>query len=171
MVQSIRKNIDIFLYRYTEEATMEQKEIFNQAATKSAIPLIRERLQKLNIKKEFDNGKVNILKVQNLEVLERPYHFVIGLSAKQFMADTTQSPVLSDDELKRYLAGKVLFAAEAGNRVRENLQRTFHTLEEGYIVLGYSTFDTIELKENAPSVFYSDYYECFGKIRSQSCTC
>ncbi len=156
--------------KYIKPLLDSQKAVFAQAVTDAPIPMIRERLRKLSGKKESDNGKVSILRIQNLEVLERSYHFVIGLSAKQFVADTTESPVLSDEELQKYLSGKVLLAAEAGSRMRENLRRTFETLEKGNIVLGYSVFDTIELKESAPSVFYSDYWERFGcGSRMDSC--
>ncbi|MBQ8038439.1 MAG: PD-(D/E)XK nuclease family protein, partial [Lachnospiraceae bacterium] len=149
----------------------EQIAILNQVSKQvtqdEKFHIIKERLQKLVIKSDSDNAAVNIIKIQDLEVLERPYNYVIGLSAGQFMVDTNESPVLSDEELIRYLNGNIQLAGETGRYVRENLLRTFATLEAGEITLGYSTFDTIELKKSSPSVFYLDYLERFGKMQGQ----
>lgn len=167
-----------FTMRYTLSQSVERKRIrpvleaqqaiLSQVAMpesmEEAISLITERLQQLTVKDEQNQGQINVFRVQNLEVLERPYNFIIGLSAKQFVADTTESPVLSDEELKKYLTGKVFLASEAGVLLRENLKRTMETLEQGHVFMGYSTYDTIELKESSPSVFYLDYKDYFGKV-------
>ena len=126
------------------------------------LQLIREHLSGLAVRGDSAADAVNVIRVQNLEVLERPYNYIIGMSAKQFAADTTESPVLSDEELKGYLKGLNVLASDAGKRLRENLERTILTLDAGKVVMGYSTFDTIELKEGSPSVFYLDYLEKSG---------
>ncbi len=140
----------------------EQIPVFDQMAVQEdqqkCIQMIEDCVRTLKVSSAEDEaGSVHVMRVQNLEVLERPYQYVIGLSAKQFQADTIESPVLSDEELKRYLKGKVILAAEAGIKVRENLEHSFATLSQGEIVMGYSTYDTVYLKESSPSVFYLNY--------------
>ncbi len=145
----------------------EQLEILEQIepqdSLQKTISLIREYLQDMETKQAVETDAVSVIHLQKQEVLEREYNFLIGLSAKQFMADMSESPILSDEELKLYLVGKVELAKEAGDRVRENLLRTLATLETGMIYMGYSTYDTIELKEGSPSVFYLDCLELWGE--------
>lgn len=160
-----------FTMKYTYSQSMERKDlksvledqriVFAQVAaqesTQEMYHVMKDRLLSLTVNGKDSASAVGVHRIQNLEVLERPYNYFIGLSAKQFAADTTESPVLSDDELKKYLRGKVKLAAEAGSRLRNNLSRSINTLTSGYVVMGYSTFDTKELKESSPSVFYMDY--------------
>ena len=167
-----------FAAKYTNNKNMERNLILSalkedmavfermsdQKDQKESIRLIEEHLKTKTIKNmEKDRGSVQVMKIQNLEVLERPYQYVIGLSAKQFQADTTESPVLSDDELERYLTGTLHLARDNGKRLTENLKHSLETLNNGWIVMGYSTFDTVELKESSPSVFYLDYEDKYGK--------
>ena len=139
------------------------EQIAEQKTQADCIRLIEEYLKTMKLQTEKDEmAEVHVMRIQNLEVLERPYQYVIGLSAKQFQTDTIESPVLTDEELQRYLSGKLTLATEAGKKVYENLELTFATLSKGEIVLGYSTFDTIELKESSPSVFYLNFLEEYG---------
>lgn len=160
-----------FTMKYTYSQSLERKNlkavletqrlVFAQVATQESVEemlhLIKDHLLGLAVRGEDRASAVGVYKISNVEVLERPYNYFIGLSAKQFAADTTESPVLSDEELKTYLRGNIKLASEAGSRLRENLTRSIETLTSGCIVMGYSTFDTVELKESSPSVFYSDY--------------
>ncbi len=145
----------------------EQRRILEQIEPQEdlsqTIALLREYLQDMEAKQEVATDAVNVIRIQNQEVLEREHNFLIGLSAKQFMADMNESPVLSDEQLKLYLEGKVLLAKENGSRIRENLVRTLATLDKGTVYMGYSTFDTLQLKEGAPSVFYLDCLEAWGQ--------
>lgn len=140
----------------------EQIPVFDQMAVQEnqqkCILMIEDCVRTLKVSSvEDEAGSVHVMRVQNLEVLERPYQYVIGLSAKQFQGDTIESPVLSDEELKLYLNGKITLAADASRKVRENLEHSFATLSQGEIVMGYSSYDTVSLKESSPSVFYLNY--------------
>ena len=145
----------------------EQKWVFAQVGPQESVEemlyLIKDRLLSLTVSGEDKASVVNVYKISQAEILDRPYNYFIGLSAKQFAADTTESPVLSDEELTRYLQGNVKLASEAGSRLRENLNRSIRTLTSGHVVMGYSTFDTVELKESSPSVFYMDVKERMGQ--------
>lgn len=165
-----------FTLRYTYARSLERRTLLGllkeqvpvlaQVVTngpEESIRLLKEHLQSLTIRESSETNAVNIIRIQNLEVIERPYNFVIGLSAGQFQTETIESPVLADEELQTYLSGKVLLATENGKRVRENLKRSFGTCSGCRIIMGYSTFDTIELRESSPSVFYLEYWERYGK--------
>jgi len=148
------------------EALKEQipviKRAGRQKTEKDTLFFIGNHLKSLTLHAKEDAGCIQVMKVGNLEVLERPYTFVIGLSAKQFSADVKESPVLSDEELGKYIIGKVEFAKDAAIRNREKLEKSFGTLKDGCIYLGYTNFDTIELKESSPAVLYRDYLEKYG---------
>ncbi len=136
---------------------------------KETLQLVKDQLTGLTIKEGSEPYAVNIVRVQNVEVLERAYNFIIGMTAKQFNADMTESPVLSDAQLRRYIqehTGHPILAKDAAKRLHSNLNRTLRTLEEGTVIMGYSTFDTVELKEASPSGCYLDYLELSnGKIQ------
>ena len=153
-----RKNLKAVL----EEQKMVFAQVASQESVEEMLHLIKERLLGLTVKEKDETTAVGIYKISSVEVLERPYNYFIGLSAKQFAADTTESPVLSDEELQTYLRGNIKLATEAGSRLRENLRRSINTLTSGCVVMGYSTFDTVELKESSPSVFYLDYKDRKG---------
>lgn len=138
------------------------KQVGVQDGAEASLRFIREHLKGLSIKSSEDSAAVNVIKVGKLEVLERPYNFIIGLSAKQFAADVKESPVLSDEELLRYIEGKITVSKDISIRKRENLERSLETLYKGSIIMGYTIFDTVDLKESSPSVFYIDYYEKYG---------
>lgn len=144
----------------------DQAEIFEQIEPQEnlqqTILLIREYLQDMEFRQAVEPNAVSVIHIQKQEILEREHNFLLGLSAKQFMTDMNESPVLSDAQLQQYLEGKVELAKEAGSRVRENLERTLATLDKGVIYMGYSTYDTIDLKEGSPSVFYLDCLERWG---------
>lgn len=167
-----------FASKYTTTADKEKNqlladlkdniEIFDQLADQDSqsrcISLILEHLKTVTVERTPENqAAVNATRIQNLEVLERPYQYVVGLSAKQFQSDTTESPVLSDAELEEYLEGKLRLSKENGKKLYENMERSFKTLEKGEIIMGYSTFDTISLKESSPSVFYLIYKDRYAK--------
>ncbi len=161
-----------YLYRGNKEnntimeALKEQIPVIKRAGMQKtegdSLRFISNHLKSLALQAKEDAGKVQVMKVGNPEVLERPYTFVIGLSAKQFSADVKESPVLSDEELISYIDGKADLAKDAAIHNRENLENSFGTLKEGCIYLGYTTFDTIDLKESSPSVLYQDYLERYG---------
>lgn len=148
------------------EALKEQIPILKRAGMQKggeeSLRFISNHLKALSLHAKEDAGSVQVMKVGNLEVLERPYTFVIGLSAKQFSADVKESPVFSDEELLKYINGKVELSQDAGIRNRKNLEKSFGTLKEGRIYMGYTTFDTIDLKESSPAVLYQDYFDKYG---------
>ncbi len=142
----------------------EQELVFDQVdfAGEEMLDYIKEHLSQLTLKENSDLSAVQVVHVHRLEVMERPYNFFIGMSAKQFETDTTESPVLSDQELKDYIVGTPVLAQENGKRLKKAVERTLHTLRHGTVVMGYSTFDTMELRMSAPSVFYLDCLEKAG---------
>lgn len=150
----------------------EEIPVLQQAKVSSeeeGLRLLHEHLNGLRIMESENRAAVSVMKVGNLEVLDRPYQFIIGLSAKQFAVDAKESPLLSDEELEKYIDGKVELSKDAGIKRSENLKCSLATLEKGSVYMGYSTYDTIELKESSPAVLYSEYYEKYGNGIQDSC--
>ena len=150
-----------------QKDALAQVERFDETDSESAIQYIREYIKDIELGEEGETKAVSVMRIGNLEVLERTNNFVIGLSAKQFAADTKESAVLSDKELEKYIEGKVEYAKEVAVNVRQRLLASFATLSKGSIIMGYSMFDTVELKENSPSIFYLEHFEKYGEGKEE----
>ncbi len=143
----------------------EQIRMFDQVSFtgNEMLEYVRDSLAQLTVEEARDMETVQIVCVNHQEILERPYNFFIGMSAKQFQVDATESPVLSDQELQNYMDGNPVLAREAGERRRKAVECTLNTLRNGMVIMGYSTFDTVDLKSSTSSVFYLQCMERAGQ--------
>ena len=119
--------------------------------------IIRESLLSLTYDQPEATDAVEIRRMSKLEVTERKYCFLIGLSTKYVKINDAESPVLTDEELKQCIDVNKGYVALAGARNKERsvyMNDTLRTnpIEIGYF--GYSTFDSVELKECSVSLFY-----------------
>lgn len=138
-----------------------QKEIL--AFYKDEVPLkerceaVRNILENMEYTEEESTDAVNAIKFSGFEVLERKNLFFIGLSTKYVHMSDAQSPVLSDEELMQYLdctAGYVPLATNRNEERKEYMEDTLKTGHANNVYFGFSNFDTTELKECSPSLFY-----------------
>ena len=101
--------------------------------------------------------KVRAQRLTGRCVAERPYNFFVGLSASYVLQDTANSPVLSDDEIKKVLDIDAAYVPLAGNSnqvFKEELEYLLETCPKGETTLIYSYYDTLAFKELSPSLFY-----------------
>lgn len=112
---------------------------------------------------EADDGAVSLAPLGDLFVMERKHNFILGLSSTAFLADDKQSPVLLDAEKKRYLKGAenqdtcIDLATERNARLSENLKNSLRTrMSDADVVFSYSYYDSINLRESSPSVFFTE---------------
>ena len=123
-----------------------------------AIVFIRKYLKQMVYQDEEKTDMVQVIYFQGMQVLERPYQYVIGLSDMHFGGNMAESPVLSDKELKLYLdtkEGAVQLAENRESNHKEQCQNSFATASDGTeFYLGYAFYDTLQLKDLSPSGFY-----------------
>ena len=123
------------------------------------VDVLLDRIQKLCWSDSEENDALLVEKLsENVHVLERKHVYFIGLSVAQFSKNSVDSPVLSDEELYKYLdteAGNVIFKSEGEQKVVQGIYKTIATkIPEGTLAIGYNCFDTIHLRKEAPSVCY-----------------
>ena len=129
----------------------------------NAIRYIKDYILELKEREESNTAFVNLIKLSQFEVLDRSENFVIGLSAKEFSVDSKESAVLSDEELKQYVDGRIKLSIDIPKQKRDDLKRSLSTINKGRIIMGYSMFDTVNLRDNFPSAFYLEYEEQYRK--------
>lgn len=90
-------------------------------------------------------------------LLSRPNVYIIGLSLKDMQGSTTESPVLSDDEMEKYLGIGYKPTIKAVTELSEkNLYRTLKTFNGEGITFGFSSYDTVSFCANNPSSFFRE---------------
>lgn len=123
-----------------------------------AIVFLKDYFEQAVYQEEERTDAVHVIYFQGMQVMERQYQYVIGLSDKHFGVNMAESPVLSDQELETYLdarQGEVQLAKNRGANRREDYRNSFATAAAGTdIFLGYSFYDTLRLEELSPSDFY-----------------
>ena len=131
-----------------------------------AVVWLQRYFEQATYQEEENQDAVNVIYFQGMRVLERKYQYVIGLSDAHFQVDMTESPVLSDGELERYLDSKQGTIKVAKNREilrRKQLRDSLMTVEnEAKIFLGYSFYDTLHLQEQSPSRVFLSLLEDTG---------
>jgi len=134
-------------------------ELLKEKTGREAIQYLLMRLETLTRKENASSDAVSLCRIGAMvSYVEREYCFVIGLSAKLFMANTTESPVLTDAELLSCTQGKkqgdTVLAKEKDDVLKAALRNTFRTMKkEAKLYLGYSRFDTVESREQNPATF------------------
>ncbi len=120
--------------------------------------IIEESLGSMKVNDEPNATSVAVSLIRNTEVIERKRVFFIGLSAGKLGVRANESPVLSDDEKKRYIKGAedpdslVVLASKENLERRENVYRSIALMDEGRLTFIYNMYDTVGLKDSSPSV-------------------
>lgn len=134
----------------------------NMDSLSEVLAFIQEKLSRLSISDSTEGNEVEIIKLDKVEVLERPYVYVVGLSHEAFGVKSVDSPVLGDAELVTLVdvtAGYVIQELE-GNVVRlDRFKSTINTFLGENITFAAATYDTRNLREIAKSQAYEELYE------------
>lgn len=118
---------------------------------------IDELLAGISSKDASSDDAVSVQYLDDWVLLERPYVYIIGLSLKDMQTNTTESPVLSDDEMLNYLGeGYKPTVKNNAGRKDTNLYRTLMSFTGEHITFGYSSYDTVGFCESNPSGFFRD---------------
>ena len=119
------------------------------------IRFLEELLAESRVIDKAGNNAVSVQSLGDWAVLERSNVYVIGLALKDMQGNNTQSPVLFDEEMTDFLGDgyKPTIKNEAERR-EKNLYRTIRTFNDGHILFGYSSYDTVGFCDSNPSNFF-----------------
>ena len=139
------------------------------------IVLLKQRLSLLTVDGTEEQDAVAVARVGDKTLVqERKFIYILGLAAETFGNPQADSAVLSDKERKAALAdgeGFVDLREERENRRNRYLYKTIQTMENGpegnKLYLGYSSFDTINLRGTSPAVAYLRLRELAGKTADE----
>ena len=131
--------------------------LLGQECKEDQLSIIKDALVNFKFGMPEEMDKVRAQRLTGRCVAERPYNFIVGLAASYVLQDTANSPVLSDDEIKKVLDIDVAYVPLAGNSnqvFKEELEYLLATCPKGETTLIYSYYDTLAFKELSPSLFY-----------------
>lgn len=133
-------------------------ELVGEKVGQEAILYLIQRLERLNYTDSACSGAVSFIKIgTGLEYMERTTNFVIGLSAKEFAANTVESPVLADSEMtwcQGGVLGDIVLATDRDRELKKSVMNSLRTMKkDATLYLGYSCYNTVESREMNPSVF------------------
>lgn len=123
------------------------------------IDIISSFLDHLSLNKIDDNNSIRIKSLDNEYVLIRKINYFIGLSASQITVKEIQSPVLDDKELMDLLDDSYYLHLSKNNN-SEKMDNIYCLLDSGLpqssLTFIYSSYDSVEFKEQAQSTLYTD---------------
>jgi ATP-dependent helicase/DNAse subunit B len=109
---------------------------------------------------------VMVVPYGSAHITDRKAMFVLGLSNDNIAPTRAESPVFTDEQLRRYAKGHVLDSTMRNALSREAFEKTLSFFEGDDVYLGYSDYDTVGLLDNSPSILYSDLLAKAGKSES-----
>ena len=130
-----------------------------------ALSLLRDRLEKLSSEDKEDPGAVAACRLSGLEILDRPYIYVIGLADRHYGSALIESPVLNDLEREKYLdlsIGNVSLCRDKAARRLKEYESSLELSETEEIHMGYCCFDTVKQEMLSPSALFLNMLEKHG---------
>lgn len=122
-----------------------------------ALAFIDELLSGIKTSDEDDDTTISVVSIGDWRYLERPNVYVVGLSLKDMLGNTTESPVLFDKEMEEYLVrGYTPTINKDSDRRRRNMINTLKTFNGKNIAFGYSDYDTVNFCENNASIIFRE---------------
>lgn len=157
-----------------QRALMEQLENYASVMDMAGVVSLQESmlyiqnyLKNLRCCSGEDAGAVCILPYGKVETIDRNHIFVLGLSANNIEEVPMESPVLSDQELSRYVAVtqpyEIPYAKEKNKRKRDAFYTTLRLSSAKRMFISYSYYDTSKLLMNSPSVLFRELLQKSGK--------
>ncbi len=119
---------------------------------------IETHLESLTYSEKEDDYAINIIKLNDYDVIDRKYNFVLGLSSSQTKKKEVESAIFSDNDYLNMLSNDyyISLAKNLNLEFSDVLNKTFKSTNDAIIYFEYSCYDTIEFKPQAPSIFYLD---------------
>lgn len=126
-----------------------------------------DRLEHMTVSEAERTDAVSVSVIGSGIVSERKYNYICGLSVSDLLPKVTESPVMSDEQLLKYVINKANSETSENRRQRqyhdpEFLIRSILADKDSELYLGYSSYDLSRLTECPPSVFYKKLCVEFG---------
>lgn len=132
------------------------KEMQPAQSLKEATALIAESVKAVKVQEEKSDKAISLIKLDKAQVPEREYNFFVGLSKEHFNNKEINSPVLSDEELKRYLNRCTSLVSEENEKKKKMLLQTVEAAGNMKLFFSYSRWNTLENREYTPSLVYTE---------------
>ena len=131
------------------------------------IEMIRDAIKKSSVGEGECGDAVFVATMGRTIISDRKNLFFIGLSNTYFMQDTTQSPVLTDEELSEIVVDTdgLSFASENGVRFTDSFLSSLRAIDdpsEKKIFFGTSVYNAIKLQEDSPAPIYHELQKQFA---------
>lgn len=128
-----------------------------------AMDFILELIENLKQNEKESGNAIKCESLNDWTILDRPNVYVIGLSLKDLQVNTTQSPVLKDEEmLALSVKGYVPTIQKQAAKKDMGLLYTLHTFQGEMLTFGYSAFDSMAFFTSNPSFFYREVFQQFA---------
>lgn len=165
----IMANIRVFLKDYSRESS-ERKLPFGllESAEKllkrdsrafelnEAIKRVKDVMESLSTKESEEPSCVTAERLSDWTVVNRPYLYAIGLSLKDLKASMIESPVMTDEEIEKYISGYKPTTKRAEEERKQSLYKTLALFEGEALSLGYSSYDSLAFFRSSPSTAYRE---------------
>ena len=136
------------------------------------IAFIRDVIENMKVEDGIEKaGAVCIYPLRDFFVMERKHNFLVGMSATAFSVDDKQSPLLLDEEKKKYVKGAgeinspVEIASANFERLSADVKKSLRTRAgNADVMISYSYYDSVNLRDGSPSVFFIELSNEAGEI-------
>lgn len=129
------------------------------------LDLLKDRLENMSAGEAEDPSAVEACRISGVELLDRPYIYVIGLADRHYGTALIESPVLNDLEREKYFdfaSGNVTLSRDRAGRRLQNYEASLELSEAAEIHLGFCCFDTVMQETLSPSSLFLDLREKYG---------
>lgn len=122
---------------------------------------IRDFLESLRLSDTESSDSISIIPYGRYYWVDRSNLYVLGMSSENVEKTPTESPVLSDEELRTYITGNIDYALLRNAKRRKAFMST---LKSGVsnVTMSYSSYDSVSLLTNSPSILLLDMLEVSG---------
>jgi|GEM_PF-4922198 len=136
-----------------------------------ALDIVDKRLANSKISQPENGSVVSALLFRDKEVINRNNLYVVGMSMKDFRSNMTQSSVLSDENMVKYLSDTFIPTVEAKEeKIKDDLKFILGNFNGEKIVMGYSSYDAETHSQNSPSLFLKEIIEGKGIDKPEEIT-
>ena len=114
--------------------------------------VLLEFLRSIKISDVEVSNSVLAVKLGRPQVLDRKYNFFMGFSAKQFNREISESPVITDTEVMRWLGDENLVSYSVNKIRRNNFEKTLMTADKNmFISISSIIYDTTNTRPATPA--------------------
>ena len=130
----------------------------NTTSLKETILLIQDKINNISTSENKEDNKIEVLNLTSVKVLDRKHIYFLGLSYDAFEPSLKDSPVLTDEILRKCLDTNyyIDYSLEKSKRKRKIYLDTINTASSSNLYFIRSNYSTSEFRASAPSLIYNE---------------